>query len=230
MKFQLIPLDKIIRISAPPKRTGKVNQIHPIKVRPVNDMFEIVDGHGRVLVAEQNGETEIWAQVQDMDSESFHLQSLAANLSSRENPMKMARDINALMELGYSQSEISRTIGGSVSQSRISQLHSLTTLIPELQQRLSLGECPVKAGLLAVELPAELQQTLAETDGNVTIKQAKEMLTQFKDSMFSLDDLPEMPDSQPAGLFLNGDSYDKLAQGEVIEIEWNGLKVQVKAV
>jgi len=230
MKFTLIPLEKIIKVASPPKQTGDVDQIHPIKVRPVDNMFEIVDGHGRVGVAQANGEDEIWAQVEELDDTSFHLQSLAANLSSRENPMKMARDIDNLMQLGYNQSEISRMIGGSVSQSRISQLHSLTALAEELQDKLATGECPVKAGLLATQLPKEVQLAIADLE-KITIKNTREILDNFTNSQFDLDDLPELPeDYQNQALVLNGDSFEKLTMGEAIVMEWNGIKIKVEAI
>jgi len=230
MKFTLIPLEKIIKVASPPKQTGDVDQIHPIKVRPVDNMFEIVDGHGRVGVAQANGEDEIWAQVEELDDTSFHLQSLAANLSSRENPMKMARDIDNLMQLGYNQSEISRMIGGDISQSRISQLHSLMTLAPELQDKMAKGECPVKAGLIAVELPDEIQKELAQSE-HITIKLAKETRDTFKNDMFNIDNLPDVPDDYKSkSLVFDSNSLKMLKDGEVVETEFNGMKVQVKKV
>jgi predicted XRE-type DNA-binding protein len=238
MKFQPIPIGQIKYVPSPPKKMD-LDQIHPAKVRPLPDgTFEVVDGHGRIDVARTKGEDEIWCQVEEMDDLDFHLQSLAANMGVRDNPMKKALDIRYLIEIeGLPQIEIAKMVG--VSQPEISQLHKLNSLIPELQERLLTGDCPKNAGLIAAgtrdqpPLPEEMQMVLA-TDEKPTIKLARELRNQFDSQSFSLDDLPALPigleeEYQPP-LVLNGDTWPRLNGGETIQVEWGGLVVEVKAL
>jgi len=238
MKYIFIPIEEIIYVPSPPKKMT-MPMVHAPKVRPTGDgMYEIVDGHGRVDAARAKGETEVLCQVEEMGDLDFHLQSLAANMSVRDNPMKKALDIRHLIEVeGLPQTKIAKMVG--VSQPEISQLYKLNQLIPELQERLLTGDCPKNAGLIAAgtrdqpPLPQEMQMVLA-TDEKPTIKLARELRNQFDSQSFSLDDMPALPTGLEEGyqppLVLNGDTWPRLNGGETIRVEWGGLVVEVKAL
>jgi ParB family chromosome partitioning protein len=128
LEVQLLPLGSIRVLNPRGRERRKFRQIvanirdvglkKPITVRPCRDGgYELVCGQGRLDAFRQLGQTMVPAIVRDVSQEEMLLMSLVENIA-RRNPtsMETVRDIVALRERGYSQTEIGQKIGMALSQ------------------------------------------------------------------------------------------------------------------
>ena len=97
----------------------------PVKLRPVDDKYEIVYGQRRVEAARQAGLYEIEAIVEEVDNGDMLVQALIENVVREDlGPMDTARGLKALQEAtGWSQPEIARR--GIMSQPQVTRLLAL---------------------------------------------------------------------------------------------------------
>ena len=88
----------------------------PITVRrvPNSQRFELVCGQGRMEAFDKLGQIAIPAMIIDADREDCFVMSLVENLARRNlSPLELIREIGAIRDRGYSQSEIARKLGFS---------------------------------------------------------------------------------------------------------------------
>jgi ParB family chromosome partitioning protein len=85
----------------------------PIKVRPMNNHYEIVYGHRRIGSAKQLGWNEIEAIVEELTDEQAMIQGLAENVQRDDlEPVDEARAFERLQnEFGWSKRKIAKEIG-----------------------------------------------------------------------------------------------------------------------
>lgn len=108
--------------------------LQPIKVRPLNDEFEIVYGHRRVAAMRLLGWSECEALVEGVDDRESHLQALIENLQRDDmSEVEKGRAFLALKERhGLSNQEIAEAVGKS--KSVVDMAVQVVTVLPESVQ------------------------------------------------------------------------------------------------
>lgn len=117
--------------------------IQPIKVRPVNGVYEIVYGHRRVEAARRAGFTEIDATIEEVDDTGTMIQALIENVQREDMaPLDTARALKALKEMtGWSNMDIERR--GIMLNSRVSEYLSLLNQPDAIKKLLSSDESSI---------------------------------------------------------------------------------------
>jgi len=235
MELQSVPIDQIEDVPAPESKVRQLSlmeleQVYPVKLRTNGTgTYEIVDGRRRIADLKAIGAETVWAVVEEMDDVTAAAHSLTANVSRSRNHMSEAWDAARLRDAGYSQTRIAEQVG--VSQGFISQLLALAdSLHPDLQQKLAQGEIAFSCARIALKLPVKDQVRLAQMD-RPTIKAAKELLESYQSKTIDLSDLdvPGSPNDYTPPAVIPADDMDRLAKGETIIIEWQGLTLTVSA-
>jgi ParB family chromosome partitioning protein len=88
----------------------------PITVRrvPESERYELVCGQGRMEAFQRLGQTTIPAMVVEVSREDCFVMSLVENLARRDlSPLELVREIGAIRDRGYSQTEIGKKLGFS---------------------------------------------------------------------------------------------------------------------
>jgi ParB family chromosome partitioning protein len=131
----------------------EAGQLVPLLVRPQdskevkNGKFVVVDGERRYRAAKMAGLTELDAIIDESkpSPQDIALQQLLINWQRKDlNPVEKAVGISLVMkENGWSATQVAAATG--TSNSMISRLLSVTTLPPEIQEKVRKGELPVSA-------------------------------------------------------------------------------------
>ena len=134
-------------------------QIDPIKVISLGDKFLVKDGKRRVASLKQLGKTEVEAIVVDLDGPVV---TVLGNLQRSPNPLAEAKAFQELLELGWSQDDLSENLG--ISKSKVYWRLKLLNLIPELKEKIISGQMGSAAGEIASKLSREDQENLAQNE------------------------------------------------------------------
>lgn len=149
----------------------------PVKLRPVDDKYEIVYGQRRVEAARQAGLYEIEAIVEEVDNGDVLVQALIENVVREDlGPMDTARGLKALQEAtGWGQREIERR--GIMSHVKVGRFLALLKEPEEIQEKMGGGtRCTTTVSMRHV---TETRQAgLSENDRvDVIRKASRESLT-----------------------------------------------------
>ena len=117
---QIIPSPEPVRTQMEPAKLDELSAsikeqglIVPIKVRPIDDKYEIVYGHRRFAAAKMASLTEIECYVEGIDDLKAILQAGIENVHREDmNPIDEAKWFQTIqLETGWSSAEISRQLG-----------------------------------------------------------------------------------------------------------------------
>ena len=242
MKIMTLTADQVIKPQSP-RRTALGKSIdasqmlaRPI-VRKVGPMYEVLVGRGRVLeTLFEGGYSEIEVEVRnDWTPEQAIIANLTSNHSQTINMMVDPYHVKKLIEgckkddiAPHSQKEVAEMLG--VSDGKISQLYSVFRLVQGLQDKVEAGLMGLGAVRLAVRLPEDKQDELAQTDGKITASMVLKMVREVKQAMAAPADIPDQVhkeetnagDLTPRGLLIKPDKLDILLLGMPVEIEIDG--------
>ena len=167
ISVKMIPI-KDVEVINPRSRNKKVFQQivdsieavglkRPITVARATDKkrkkpYNLVCGQGRLEALLQLGEKEIPAVILDVGEEDSLIMSLVENLARRQHhPLELLKNIGALSERGYSDSEIARKTGLSLTYVR-----DINRLLRQGEERLVTA---VEAGYIPISVAAEIAET-----------------------------------------------------------------------
>lgn len=168
-RIEMVPIARITVLNprARNKRQHReiVNNIEAIGLKrpitvshrpgPNGPHYDLVCGEGRLEAFQMLGQTEIPAVVIEATESDCLVMSLVENIARRvQRPIDMMREIGALRDRGYSESEIGRKIGVSASW-----ISLVLTLLERGEERLLAA---VESGLIPITLAMEISR--AETD------------------------------------------------------------------
>jgi ParB family chromosome partitioning protein len=167
--IEMVPISRITVLNprARNKRQHReiVNNIEAIGLKrpitvsrragPGGPRYDLVCGEGRLEAFQMLGQSEIPAVVIDATENECLVMSLVENIARRlQRPIDIMKEVGALHERGYSDSEISRKIGvGS------SWVNLVVSLLERGEERLLNA---VETGLIPISLAMEISR--AETD------------------------------------------------------------------
>lgn len=227
-----ISIEAIKNVPAPVAKGRQQSLIHlgqvdPVRVRLDDDgLYIITDGRRRVANMLAAGISEVEVIVEEIGETQAALHALALNMSRSHSPMTEAKLIAKLVDKGHTQQQIAEMLG--VTQGVVSQRLGLLDLIPELQQRLEVGEMTMTAARAARKLPKKDQAELAKLD-KVTVKSADEILRGYQAAMVDLSviDIPDLPQPANHTITLTDDQVSELESGQPVTIEINGKQCQI---
>lgn len=174
--IEMIPISRITVLNprARNKRQHReiVNNIEAIGLkRPItvsrracagSTRYDLVCGEGRLEAFQMLGQTEIPAVVIDAAEAECLVMSLVENIARRQyRPIDAMREIGALRERGYNESQISRKIG--VSSSWVSMIVSL---LDRGEERLVAA---VETSLIPISLAMEIARAETEDAQNLLL-------------------------------------------------------------
>lgn len=144
--------------------------LQPIKVRPIEQGYELVYGHRRVAAMRLLGWTRCEAIVEEVDDRGSLVQSLIENLQREDlDVLEEARSYKTLAERGYTLREIAQLV--KKPQGRISNRLSILRLPPEVQPLVMPGrgqhETTTEQGGLSLDSASRISSA-AETSGEAT--------------------------------------------------------------
>lgn len=131
----------------------------PIRVRPVGDKWDLIDGARRVLAARAAGWTTIPAVVESQpltEMEVLQRQLICAVQTADLTDIEKARAIEQLIQAnGWTAAQVAAKVG--LSQGTVSRLRALLLLPAEVQDRIHLGKLATSTGyeLAKTRNPAE---------------------------------------------------------------------------
>lgn len=223
IKTDIVPDDQVLQLSL-----VEVSQKYPVKVRPITHPdfdYEIVNGRQRLDALSKTGVTHVEAIVEVMDDTELHLQALIGN-ANKPNEIDEAYHIIRLEEAGYTGEQIAKMT--RYSQATITQRKKLVEKLHlEGQMKLRTGDLKVSAALEATKLPLEMQQELFTHNGKVSYKEVFEKVREWESEALLFDVEPAQNDIKP-GLFLSAEQVEKLLNDQEIEVEYEGLKLNIK--
>jgi ParB family chromosome partitioning protein len=156
--------------------------LHPIKVRPHNNGYEIVYGHRRVAAMRELGWETCEAIVEDMDDGQVVLQAVAENIHRSDlTPMEEAQIYGSLQEQGYTSDQIAEMV--NKAEWHIDGRLRLLRLPPEVQKMVRAGNSasvPTTAyGTISVDSASRLSVAVASPDEAIQVarKAVEERLT-----------------------------------------------------
>lgn len=232
MKLKTVNISDIKDVEAPQSKTQQLSLIergqdNPIRLRPVKDGYEVIDGRRRLADMIGLGYDEVIAIVAETTNEESNWLALTLN-SGTPNELDEAEHIMALLALGYTQKIVAEKI--NYSQATISQRVRLCEkLCDELKEKLRIGEITYSTAIVATKLPLDEQRILASED-KITNTLVTETLRDWDSQELGLDqlELPDvLPDTSP-GLFLSPGEMKSVVAGDEIEVKWNGKLLILK--
>lgn len=208
-----------------PRQTSliELGQVNPVRLRPTSDgRFEIVDGRRRIADAKVAGIETVTALVESLSDDQATLYSLV-QMSRSPNPMMEAKEIAKLLRT-RTQQQVAKSLG--ITQAVVSQRVGLLDLIPELQDRLEVGEMTLTAARSAKKLSAEAQATLAKEE-KVTVKVTEDLLRNYQAEMVDLSsiDIPSLNPLPPSHVVLSEEDVAKLVAGGQVSVELDGQEL-----
>ena len=175
-QIEMIPVSKITVLN--PRSRNKrqhreiVNNIESIGLKrpitvsrhqgPGGPRYDLVCGEGRLEAFQMLGQTEIPAVVIEASESDCLVMSLVENIARRTpRPIDVMREIGALRERGYNETEIGHKIG--VSSSWVSMI---VTLLARGEERLVAA---VETGLIPISLAMEISRAESEEAQNLLL-------------------------------------------------------------
>lgn len=229
-----VPIDLINDVPAPTDKARQsslieLGQVEPVRLRPNNDRYDIVDGRRRISNAKAIGRDTVTAIIETLTDDQAAINALVLNVSGTHSPMVEARLISSLLRK-YSQKDIARMLG--VSASLITQRLNLLDLVPELQDRLEMGEITLSTAKMARKLSKKDQLKLSTLD-KITNKVVSEKLRSYQSEMIDLSgiDIPTSPapTQKKVEVVLGKDQIEALKRGGQIEIEIDGQHLVIRS-
>lgn len=238
-ELKVIPIDQINAVPAATSKARQeslldVGQVEPIKLRPDGSgRYDIIDGRRRIANMQAAGITEVEAQVEPMDDKRAALVGLILHAGRSASPMVEARQIQALLNSGWTQAQLAKAIGRT--QGWISQRLSYFDLIPELQDRLDSGQITISTARSARKLTKAQQRELVDgsedEDGKITEQTAAEALREAQAKQASMMDqeIPDMPGRRYT-VVLDEGQLETLETGASVEIRIAGTTYTISPV
>lgn len=224
----VIPLNAIVESPTNPRRKfdvtllkksmAETGLIHPIVVRRVDKLFEIIDGHRRFRAAKALEWDTIPALEQTADDTTALEMALAANLHAESlTPLEEAEGFAKLRELG---GETPEQMAASVGRTKgwVYQRLKLLELVPEARRLLQSGELALSVAIPLARLPEKLQPKALDRVVAMGAREAiewlqKEFVVSLRNAPFNVKDdmllegappcgkCPKRSGSGPVGLF-----------------------------
>lgn len=224
----VIPLNAIVESPTNPRRKfdvtllkksmAETGLIHPIVVRRVDKLFEIIDGHRRFRAAKALEWDTIPALEQTADDTTALEMALAANLHAESlTPLEEAEGFAKLRELG---GETPEQMAASVGRTKgwVYQRLKLLELVAEAKRALQAGELALSVAIPLARLPEKLQPKALDRVVAMGAREAiewlqKEFVVSLRNAPFNVKDdmllenippcgkCPKRSGSGPVGLF-----------------------------
>lgn len=136
---QAMDKDRLAELTASIQAKGL---LQPILVRPVGDLYQVVDGHRRLEAAKEAGLAELPCMVKDLTDGEVREAQLVANLQREDlAPMDEALALKKLVDDGFGWDELAAKLGKS--KSYLFHRAGLLKLSQKVQKALSDGKLQV---------------------------------------------------------------------------------------
>jgi ParB family chromosome partitioning protein len=160
----------------------EVGVLQPIVVRKVGGGFELIAGERRLRAAKKAGLATIPAIVRDSDDSESLREALIENIHRENlNPIELAEAFRELLEeLGLKQETLAERLG--VSRSHVANTIRLLQLPAEVQNRLAEGKIQAGHGRALLSLAdADAQNTLAlrAAAEDLSVREVEELVRNY---------------------------------------------------
>jgi ParB family transcriptional regulator, chromosome partitioning protein len=179
----------------------EVGILQPIVVRKIGDAYELIAGERRLRAAKRAGLATVPAIIREADDADSLREALIENIHREDlNPIELAEAFRELLEeLGLKQEDLAERLG--VSRSHIANTIRLLQLPAEVQQQLAEGRMQAGHGRALLSLgDAEAQQTLAlrTVAEDLSVREVEELVRNYLEHPATAAERHAKPAPEPA--------------------------------